>query len=404
MHEGCSWGQMEAQLGPDHPRTLGSRQQPGHRLLPGRPAVRGDRAARGDASSSIEAKLGPDHPDTLNSRNNLAVAYADAGRLSEAIALHEETLQLAEVKLGPDHPRCSPCRDRTGQRLRRGRPERRRRSRCTRHAPPDGGQAGPRPPYTLINRHNLAIAYAKAGRVSEAIASVRGDARADRGQAGPRPSLHAGEPQRPGRRPTSRSAGGPRPRACIATCWPAAARPSSPTAPCWPTTSPRSAVTCSEQSRWSEAEPLLREALAIREKATPDDWARYDAMSLLGAALLGQGRYAEAEPLIVAGYEGMKAREARIIVPERPRLREAAERVIRLYEAWGQPEEAAAWKARAGDARPARRGLRPAVRRRQEVFGTVRPLADASHRSARSARVGRLYRRQICHHRFGFSS
>jgi hypothetical protein len=32
----------------------------------------------------------------------------------------------------------------------------------------------------------------------------------------------------------------------------------------------------------------------------------------------------------------------------KPRLPEAAERVIRLYEAWGKPEQAAAWKARLG--------------------------------------------------------
>ena len=35
-------------------------------------------------------------------------------------------------------------------------------------------------------------------------------------------------------------------------------------------------------------------------------------MSQLGEALSGQGRYAEAEPLVVGGYEGMKAREAKI--------------------------------------------------------------------------------------------
>ncbi len=69
------------------------------------------------------------------------------------------------------------------------------------------------------------------------------------------------------------------------------------------------------QGRWSQAEPLLREALAIREKAMPDDWGRYDAMSLLGGAVLGQARYAEAEPLVVAGYQGTKAREPRIPVP-----------------------------------------------------------------------------------------
>ena len=71
-------------------------------------------------------------------------------------------------------------------------------------------------------------------------------------------------------------------------------------------------------------------------------------MSLLGGSLLGQGRYAEAEPLVVAGYEGMKAREPRIAVPERFRLREAAERVVRLYEDWGRPDQAAAWKTKLG--------------------------------------------------------
>src|SRR5262249_10142465 len=103
-----------------------------------------------------------------------------------------------------------------------------------------------------------------------------------------------------------------------------------------------------KQSRWSEAEPLLREGLAIRAKAAPDDWPRYDAMSLLGDSLLGQGRLAEAEPLVVQGYEGMKVRESRIAVPERFRLREAAERVVCLYEAWNQPDRATAWKAKLG--------------------------------------------------------
>jgi tetratricopeptide (TPR) repeat protein len=102
------------------------------------------------------------------------------------------------------------------------------------------------------------------------------------------------------------------------------------------------------QSRWSEAERLLREALAIRAQAAPEDWMRYEAMSLLGGSLLGQGRCGAAEPLVVAGYEGMKARETRIAVPERFRLRNAADRVVHLYEAWNQPDRAAAWKAKLG--------------------------------------------------------
>jgi tetratricopeptide (TPR) repeat protein len=102
------------------------------------------------------------------------------------------------------------------------------------------------------------------------------------------------------------------------------------------------------QERWSESESLLREELAIRGTASPDDWRRFAAMSRLAEALLGQGRHAEAEPLVVAGYEGMKARESRIAVPERSGLLDAAERVIRLYESWGQLEQATTWKAKVG--------------------------------------------------------
>src|SRR5205814_1620552 len=85
------------------------------------------------------------------------------------------------------------------------------------------------------------------------------------------------------------------------------------------------------QGRWAEAEAILRACLAIREKVQPDEWSTFNTRSLLGGSLLGQKRYAEAEPLIVSGYEGMKAREARIPPPGRPRLAEGAERVIRLY-------------------------------------------------------------------------
>jgi hypothetical protein len=75
---------------------------------------------------------------------------------------------------------------------------------------------------------------------------------------------------------------------------------------------------------------------------------RFDVMSQLGGSLLGQGRYADAERLVLAGYEGLKARSARIPPAGRPRLVEAAVRVIRLYEAWARPDQAAAWKRKLG--------------------------------------------------------
>ncbi|WP_371390326.1 tetratricopeptide repeat protein [Protofrankia sp. BMG5.30] len=51
-----------------------------------------------------EHLLGPDHPDTLASRHNLAGAYGSAGRVEEAVRLHEETLADALRVLDADHP------------------------------------------------------------------------------------------------------------------------------------------------------------------------------------------------------------------------------------------------------------------------------------------------------------
>ena len=47
------------------------------------------------------------------------------------------------------------------------------------------------------------------------------------------------------------------------------------------------------------AEEMLRECLAIREKKEPEAWTTFDTKSMLGGALLGQKKYAEAEPLLL---------------------------------------------------------------------------------------------------------
>jgi tetratricopeptide (TPR) repeat protein len=101
------------------------------------------------------------------------------------------------------------------------------------------------------------------------------------------------------------------------------------------------------QERWSQAEPLFRESLALQAKTHPDAWSTFNIRSQLGGALLGQSLYAQAEPLVVQGYEGMITHKA--TMPPRlakARLTEAAERLVRLYEQWGRPGEAAVWKAR----------------------------------------------------------
>src|SRR5262249_52026322 len=99
-----------------------------------------------------------------------------------------------------------------------------------------------------------------------------------------------------------------------------------------------------QQKKHADAEPLLRECLAIRTKHIPDDWRTFNARSMLGASLAGQKKYAEAEPLLVQGYEGMQQREAKVPTDAKHWLTEALERLVRLYEAMGQKDKAAAWR------------------------------------------------------------
>ena len=96
---------------------------------------------------------------------------------------------------------------------------------------------------------------------------------------------------------------------------------------------------------YPEAEPVLREALAIREKSQPDAWTTFNTQSMLGGALFGQKKYADAEPLLLKGYEGLKARETTIPEQGKVRLPEALDRLIELYTATNKPDDAKKWRA-----------------------------------------------------------
>ena len=59
---------------------------------------------------------------------------------------------------------------------------------------------------------------------------------------------------------------------------------------------------------------------------------------------MGQKKYADAEPLLLAGYEGMKQREKTIPPQGKVRIPEAIERLVQLYEAMGKKDDAAKWR------------------------------------------------------------
>ena len=95
-----------------------------------------------------------------------------------------------------------------------------------------------------------------------------------------------------------------------------------------------------------KAEPLLREALRVYDKTMPEDWRRFEIRSQLGEALVAQKHYAEAEPLLLEGYQGMIARRKDITVDAWPRRPDPGRRVVRLYDEWGKPEKATEWRER----------------------------------------------------------
>jgi tetratricopeptide (TPR) repeat protein len=98
------------------------------------------------------------------------------------------------------------------------------------------------------------------------------------------------------------------------------------------------------QKNWTDAEPLLREALKIRQETEPDAWSTFNTRSMLGGVLLQQKKFAEAEPHLIEGYEGLKARAASMPPGASDRRTEAIDRIIELYTALGQPDRLKRWQ------------------------------------------------------------
>jgi hypothetical protein len=52
----------------------------------------------------------------------------------------------------------------------------------------------------------------------------------------------------------------------------------------------------------------------------------------------------EAEPLLVASYQGLLQRDDAIPADTKSAVQQAGERIVRLYADWGKPNEAAVWR------------------------------------------------------------
>jgi tetratricopeptide (TPR) repeat protein len=288
-------------LGPEHPDTLDSMS-----ALAADYSVEGKYAqaeALGNQILEIERRvLGPEHPDTLASMHNLAYTYRCQGNYAQAETLGSQVLEIRRRVMGPEHENTLAIMDNLAEIY--------------------GDEGKYTEAEALLNQ---TLAIERRVLASEVLVSSTllrfafiyqregeydlAQNRAEQALAGFRHSLGAENPD------TNTMAS----EADLALAY-------------------------VSQGRFAQSEPLAREALEGNKKIQPDNWQRFRAASLLGASLAGEKKYAEAEPLLLEGYQGMLARKERIAVPDRYHLELAHQWLVRLYQAWGKPDKAVGWR------------------------------------------------------------
>jgi tetratricopeptide (TPR) repeat protein len=256
-----------------------------------------------------KSQLGLDHPETLMSMNGLAVCYWSLNMLDRSIPLLEQTLDLQIKKLGRSHIDSQ------------------------------------------FSVANLGVNYKDAGRVEEAIPLLE-EAFAS-SKRFPQLAWVRAQLQ-------STYALGKRVESFdkMASEDLAAARDTYA-----PDSSELAAALVSFGKEflilgdYLRARDLLLEGYTIRQKVAPDLWNTFNAQSLLGGSLLARAQaslnqgdneidvevkatlLAEAEPLLLAGYKGMKQRESTIPPQAANAIPEALDRLIELYTTLDKPEE-----------------------------------------------------------------
>jgi tetratricopeptide (TPR) repeat protein len=292
-------------LGPEHRDTLYSMNNLGNVYR----AQGKDAQAEALYSQTLEIRrrvLGREHPATLTSMNNLANVYWSQGKYAQAEALYSQAMEIQRRVLGPEHPD------------------------------------------TLLSMGNLADTYAKQGKYAQAEALFSQTTEISRRVLGPQHpntldflSDFASMYQRQGKYVLAETH--------AAQVLAGRRHALGPEHPDTMASAADLALAYQSQGKFTESEPLAREALEFNQKKQPDDWQRFRAECLLGASLAGQKKYAEAEPLLLEGYQGMVERKERMGwmgVPNWYHLDLAREWVVQFYQAWGKPEKAAEWKDR----------------------------------------------------------
>lgn len=381
----------EARLGPDHAETLNTISNLGMAYLA---SDQLDKAVPllEQTLAKRKAKLETDHPATLLSMNNLAAAYRSSGRLDRALPLLEQAVEKSKTRLGPDNPRTLRSMNNLATAYKdSGQPDRAQELfRMT--LKKTEGKLGIDYRDTLVSMNGLAVTYWNEGLLNESIPLLEAALKSSKEKLGRQNPLtlqtlanlgvnykDAGrleealplleETYRFSKKHYDLGWVGPQLLDCYLKCATrknaelsrtlvqellASARQEHPKE----STQLASrlagfGLVLLKVEAFSDAEPILLECLAIREKKDAEGWSTFNTKSMLGGSLLGQKKYAEAEPLLIDGYQGMKKREASIPPQFKFRLLEAGDRLAQLYGELGQRDKADKWRKTVEEGRAA---------------------------------------------------
>ncbi len=304
-------------LGPDHFMTI---RLMGDRACAYQKVGKLDQALplHEQTASLAKAKLGPDDPYTLKSLGNLAWAYAAAGELERALPLLEETLNLEMAKLGPLHE------------------------------------------YTLTTMNNLALAYQEAGKLDRALPLFEETFKLSK--------ANFGQDHLNTRRAVRDLGGAYLEAGKLDQALPLLEEALKSRRAMLGREHPDTLIALANlgecrlrQGSYTNAEAMTRECFDLRQKTTPNDWRTFTVQTTLGMALLGQKKYADAEPMLVQGYGGLKERERDIPAGSRRQLTESVQSLVQLYDATGRVDQAAQWKQKLAEFEKTKTEKQPAT-------------------------------------------
>jgi len=287
-------------LGNDHPDTLSSL----HAMVSALAGAREFEKAMPIAEELLVRRtnlLGREHPETLISLNELAGLHLAVGKNDLALELFQESLKLKTEKFGDDHPETIADKGNLAVIYRQ--------AGLIDLALPlmqdvqdyMTSKLGATHPNTVASLYNLAVAQLVSGKTDAAMETYDRFRTNYQAQAGSNQSQFA----------------------MLLTLF------------------SRRLFMLGEFER---AEDSLRDALKIRESIEPDLWGTFSTKALLGHVLLVKKEYQEAAPLLVDGYEGMKARIEFISGDDQGLLVDTLDQLIVLYTATGDEKSLKIWQ------------------------------------------------------------